>query len=256
MCTISMRICILYCLIGVLVIWKEHWTKMHQNKWKKKNSTSNRMTLICITFDAWMKKEEKEMWREKRNTNDPLCLSFCHIQSLRFTFSLLFIVELLFDERIRSFASEIPSVSFWPLILLSIECISSKFFSSTWKHTNNTPNKVECSNAMHSNQRSHTRTHTHREEVINERIKHIDINLTLSICTIEKCISNWKLNHKNQMPYFLLLFFSFLLLCSVLLINSSIAIFILLFSSFPFLFGHPLISIFILHVCVRFIVHC
>lgn len=97
------------------------------NALKRIKVTTKRMTFIAITLDAC-----KE--RRGRMRNEWPIVSFA------LSFGQLFISIIYTIGRVYEFCFR-DSVSVWPLIFLSIECISSKFFS-TWKRTNNT-NQVD-----------------------------------------------------------------------------------------------------------------
>lgn len=190
-----------YCLIGVCIFDLERALNQNAPKRNGKKLTSNQMTFIAITFDAW--RERRNEGRKSNNeSNDPLCLSFCHIATTasfccscclvpRFSFCF----DRWFSYQLWMHFKQI----FFRMKAHEIQTCTHKW---SWMHSARTGILKQHCTVIN------VYAHTHllvREEVINERIKHIDINFTFRFTT-EKCIS---IESKNQMPYFL--FFSRLL---------------------------------------------
>lgn len=141
-----------YCLIGVRVcvcdLKRALNQNVHQNEWKKNQPQiewhllkyCNCNHVRCVERkNGERKRKEARGMKGGRKTNDPLCLSFCRIRTLP---SACFIHRWTFVRSahvMRCVLLPRLSLFLWPLIFLSIECISSKMkICSTWKHTNNT----------------------------------------------------------------------------------------------------------------------
>lgn len=135
-CAIRNAYTVLFDLVCAFLIWKEHWTKMHQNEMGK-NLPPIKWHLLQSRS---MREEKEEMKGGRAITNDPLCLSFCHIAT-----TASFCCSCRLVPRFSFCFDRWFSYQLW---------VHFKQIFSAWKHTNNRlahTNEVECTVPAHRN---------------------------------------------------------------------------------------------------------